>query len=446
MSIRLFLAVLFLVIGCIWTFRRPFIGVLIIIILFHLNLRVFGTGLEDIRFQYYATIVLLISYVINRKQLEEQQSAPVQLPIKFMFAFLAVCFATSAWAVMDSDLAFESSVDFAKIILFSYLMMKIVRSEKDMQILAWVAIGSVWYTAFMARWGEQWGWISDNEIGIATGGTGTHMMMFFPLILVMTIWGSKWEKIAAYLSIPFILDGLTVLPEGSRSSFLNLITASIAFFLLAPKTMRKRSLLPFVVGAVLFISVLAPPGYFDYMKTILNPSSEGSAASRSTINHASLQIFIEHPMGIGYNNYSTISMNYMPEEVLTDFGTRDAHNSYLKVLIEFGFLGFIFWAAIFISAWFFFRRVRKSIRPDEPPTRIQLYAFAFAAGLIGMTTAIYTHNYNDLDTLYWFASFSCILYNLQFPAGAKPEGSETGNLEIGKPAPAEAPVATVTNV
>ena len=49
---------------------------------------------------------------------------------------------------------------------------------------------------------------------------------------------------------------------------------------------------------------------------------------------------------------------------------------------------------------------------DQPPTKLQLYALAFELGLIGITLSVYTHNNNDLDTLYWFVAFSCALYNI----------------------------------
>lgn len=50
--------------------------------------------------------------------------------------------------------------------------------------------------------------------------------------------------------------------------------------------------------------------------------------------------------------------------------------------------------------------------PGRPPTRLQLYALSFELGLMGITAGIWTHSYNDLDTLYWFVAFSCIVYNL----------------------------------
>lgn len=413
MSIRLLLALIFLIVGCAWTLRRPFVGLLLVILFFHLNLRALGAGLEEVRFQYYSTIVLVISYFINRNRLE-QVPAPTLLPMKLLFAFLAMTFATSTWAVADTTLAFESAVDFGKIVLFSYLIMKIVRSEKELRILIWTILGSIWYAAFMARWGEEWGWISEHEIGIATGGTGTHFMLFFPTLALLAFWGNKWEKLAAYFIMPFVLDALTVLPEGTRASFLNLVLCMGVFVLLAPGMVRRKSLLPLSVGVVLFVFVLAPPGYFEYMKTILNPSMESSAASRDVINEASLQILMEYPMGIGYNNYALISMNYLPEEVLTEFGTRDAHNSFFKVATEFGVVGFVLWISTFVAAWVYFRRVRKTIQKGVVPTFTQLIAVTLTAGLLGIIGGLYTHNYNDLDSLYWVVALSCVVYNLHF--------------------------------
>ncbi|MFQ5630010.1 MAG: hypothetical protein ACE5I1_14685, partial [bacterium] len=100
-------------------------------------------------------------------------------------------------------------------------------------------------------------------------------------------------------------------------------------------------------------------------------------------------------------------------------------NSYLKVATEFGLLGFFVWATLFVMTYLYFRKVRKSRPRDRAPTRLQLYAFSLAIGLLGIAPGIYTHSYNDLDTLYWFVALSCILYNIQFPASAKEEHAES---------------------
>lgn len=410
MSIRAALAIVLLIIACFWTLRRPLVGVCLVIALFHLNLRVLGAGLEDIRFQFIATITLLLSYFMNREELLKVD-APLQPPLRWLFVFLGICVITSAWAAVSPGKAFEDTFEFSKIVLFAWLMLRIVQTEKDLRIVIWVALISVWYTAFMARWGTDWGWIDESEIGIATGGTGTHMMMFLPMLIIMAIFGSKWEKLGAYFIIPFVLDFMPITPEGHRATFLAMCTTVAFLFIFSPNRVRKKSIVPIVAGAVLFVFQLAPESYWEDMATILDPSAESSSASRGVINQASLEIIADYPWGIGYNNYSLVSLPYIPEEYLSNIGTRDAHNSYLKVACEFGVVGFIVWMTIFFTTWLHFRKVRKTMTKDQPPTNLQLYALAFELGLIGITLSIYTHNYNDLDTLYWFVALSCVVLN-----------------------------------
>lgn len=447
MSLRVLVALAFLIAGLIWSVRRPFVGVCLIIAYFHLNLRMFGAGLEEIRFQFLATIVLLISFIINQYKLQEH-ATPLRAPMYWLFAFTMICFLTSSWAVESIPLAFESAVDFSKIVLFAFLMVKVVQTEKELDILIWFTLACVWYTSFMTRWGVEWDWIDENEAGIATGATGTHVMMFFPLLITLGLTGRNWiEKAVAFAIVPFMLDCMTVLEGGFRSTFLTLLASVAGFLLFAPNKLRLRSLVPFAAGAVIFIYVLAPPGYFEYMKTILDPASESSAASRKAINTASLEILQEYPFGIGYNNYPLISMDYLDEEFLTDEGTRDAHNSYLKVATEFGVLGLALWLITFVSTYLYFRKVRKARPKDQPWNRLQLYAFSLAIGLLGAAPGLYTHSYNDLDTLYWFVALSCILYNIQF---REQEAQEAAELEArqrrklqsaGRPQPLRTPAS-----
>ncbi|MEK7729067.1 MAG: hypothetical protein AAB354_11690, partial [candidate division KSB1 bacterium] len=80
MSLRAAIALVALVIGCFWTLRRPFIGILLNVAVFHLNLRALGSGLEEIRFQFVLTIVLIVSYILNGEELNKEPELP-QPPI-----------------------------------------------------------------------------------------------------------------------------------------------------------------------------------------------------------------------------------------------------------------------------------------------------------------------------------------------------------------------------
>lgn len=426
MSLRVAIAILALVIGCFWTLRRPFIGVLLNVAVFHLNLRALGAGLEEIRFQFVLTIVLIVSYILNREELNKE---PVELlpPMKWMFAFLGMTFLTSAWAAADAAKAFDSAVDFSKIVLFAWLMTRIIKTEKELTILMYVMFAGMWYVSFMVQWGVEWDWVSIEEAEVATGGTGAHLMMFMPMLILLALFAKWRERLLVIFIIPFVLNYMPNAASGSRSTLVMFATSMAFLFIFAPGSIRFKAALPIAAAGLMFVSYLTPAEYWEDMASILAPQTEGSARSRFAINDASFAIIADYPHGIGYNNYSDISMHYMSEEWLTDLGTRDAHNSYLKVMAEFGIVGFVIWITSFFMTWLYFRKVRKSMTPGQPPTRLQLYALSFELGLMGITAGIWTHSYNDLDTLYWFVAFSCILYNLHMKQGAA------------EPAPEEAP-------
>ena len=411
MSIRAAIAILLLVVFCFWTLRRPFVGVCLVVSLFHLNLRVLGAGLEEIRFQFITTIVLLISYFLNREELNSELTV-TQTPMKWLFAFLGATFLTSLWAAGDAALAFDSAIEFSKIVLFAWLMTKIVRTEKEVRILMYVVFAGMFYVSFMSQWGVEWDWIDETEVGVATGGAGCHLMMFVPLMILLAIYGNWKEKIATIAIMPFVLNFLPNTTSGSRSTLVMLVTSMAFLFIFAPGSMRFKAAGPILIAGAMFVFFLTPPSYWEDMATILDPTQEGSANSRFIINDATFEIIQDYPLGIGYNNYAEISMKYLPEEVLTELGTRDAHNSYLKVMAEFGVAGFVVWMVTFLMAWLYFRKIRKTMQHGQKPSMLQLYALAFELGLIGISVGIYTHSYNDLDTLYWFVAFSGILFNI----------------------------------
>lgn len=315
-------------------------------------------------------------------------------------------------------------------------MSKIIKTEKELRILLYVIFAGCWYTSFMAQWGVEWNIIDEVEIGVATGGSGTHLMMFLPLMILMVIYGNWKEKLYVGAIIPFVLNFLPNTESGSRSTFLTLITVSVMLLLFLPGRMRLKALPPMIIGGLLFIFVLTPPGYFEYMMTILDPSSESSAASRALINEASFKIIQEYPLGIGYDNYPIVSMKYLPDEALTDLGTRDAHNSFLKITCEFGIIGFIFWVMTALMTWRFFRKVRRTLKSGGArPTTLQLSAMSFEIGLISIFPGLWTHNYNQLDSLYWMVALSGVLYTLQQRQTPEAEPAQSTK----PPLPAKAP-------
>ena len=101
-------------------------------------------------------------------------------------------------------------------------MTKIIKTEKELRILMYVVFFGMFYTSFMAHWGVDWDWIDLKEVGIATGGTGAHLMMFMPLLILLAIYGKWQERLAAIFVMPFVLDFLPNTPSGSRATLVML--------------------------------------------------------------------------------------------------------------------------------------------------------------------------------------------------------------------------------
>ena len=124
--------------------------------------------------------------------------------------------------------------------------------------------------------------------------------------------------------------------------------------------------------------------------------SIGDGNSRMDFWRDSLPILIDHPLGIGLRNYETVFQIYnqaiIPEKTVTY-----AHNDFLQLMIESGWIGSIALASGFFV--FLGSRARQIKRLDarRDPLRFYLAVGAFS-GLISMTL----HSFFD--------------FNLQIPA------------------------------
>lgn len=61
MSSRFIFWMIVLIVGCLWMLRRPVVGVWLNLAFLPLNPAQFGTGLEGVRFQFIATVCLVVA-------------------------------------------------------------------------------------------------------------------------------------------------------------------------------------------------------------------------------------------------------------------------------------------------------------------------------------------------------------------------------------------------
>lgn len=428
MSLRFIFWMLVLIGGCLWMLRRPVVGVWLNLAFVPLNPAQFGTGLEGVRFQFIATACLVVSYLIHHRsfgKMGKGGSGPLVLIVLWLLWAMIV----STWAVHSQALALEACLQYSKVLLLTFLLSRIIADEKEMRITLWVLFVSFGVKAFLDRWGVAWGY--GVREGLSGGSLRSSLALVLPTMAFLVLSSKRWwEWALAVLLTPFILDCFVL--KGVRSGFASVAAAGGLSFFFAPKAIRRSARLGIACVALGFVFFLTNPKFWDRMATILDPHSEGSAASRFIINRASWAMVKDYPMGVGLDNYQWVSPRYLEKRMLTGGGTiRSAHNTFLNTLAETGWPGFVLWLTAF--GWVWFRLLRIS-RMGPPAGFVSTTARGLSIGGVAIFPALWTHTGGRFDCLYWVIAFSIVLLRLSRQVEAKHDNQKNGPMTQGLPA------------
>jgi len=145
----------------------------------------------------------------------------------------------------------------------------------------------------------------------------------------------------------------------------------ICFIFLADKKLRKIFLVCVICAIPLFI-YLTDAAFIERTKTLFisgkslnnQEQTDQISSGRTEIWRYGVKMVRDYPFGAGPNGFKNLAHLYLPAEILNyrlgDNGVRSAHNTYLEVLIEQGFLGlFIFLIIICNTIYLLIKGVRK---------------------------------------------------------------------------------------
>jgi len=200
---------------------------------------------------------------------------------------------------------------------------------------------------------------------------GSYLLRFFPFILIIIlIYDVNLKKNKFYLSLFFAFYAHTIFLTGERTSFFLLALMFLLIFFLLNK-FRAILIFSFVffIMIVLFSNLFSDKKSYDrVVNTTINQIIEKNEKnqdfslkifSKEHQGHyiVAWRMFLDNPLfGQGINSFSKLCSL---EKYKKDDGicTNHPHNSYLQLLSEAGFLGFLFIFSIFfmISKLFFIR-------------------------------------------------------------------------------------------
>jgi O-antigen ligase len=131
-----------------------------------------------------------------------------------------------------------------------------------------------------------------------------------------------------------------------------------------------------------------------------------NTTSRSAIWERNFAAVLRRPIGYGVDAFPMVDM-------LTGGKFKTAHNSYLEVLVELGFLGLPLFMRMYVLSWRALQRVRRSMlaaAPSEEHDQVLVFARMLQIALVGNAVSGFflSMSYNMLLWVLFAVVIACV--------------------------------------
>lgn len=278
----------------------------------------------------------------------ERKSFPWSSISVMMLLFVLWTNITSVFAVLPDD-AWQKTIQFDKVILMTFLTMVLMNTEKRLDALIWIAVGSI---AFFAVKGGIFGFTTGLQ-GTVFGPPRTFIadnnalamatVMIIPLMHYLAqISPNIWLRWGMRAGIGLAL--ISVIGSYSRGAFVGLIAISAVWLWRS----QRRILYLILMGAALLVAIPnIPDKWYDRIDTIENFEEDQSAMNRLGMWGFAIDVAKDRPIvggGFGVFDDQRLYDIYRPE---TGGLRRSAHSIYFQILGSQGFVGL----ALFLLMW-----------------------------------------------------------------------------------------------
>lgn len=349
---------------------------------------------------FWIALATLIVYLLTQLGLENRITArPREVNLVFLLLVTGIL---SIPLALEPSQAFDSFVQFFKVVLIFVVMVNVVRTEKRLKTL-WIlvliascilCINGVndYQTGELALHGVRIkgsiGGLFDNPNDLAL-----HLVTMFPIALALAF-SSRYllSKIVFFAIALLIVAGIVV--TFSRGGFLALLAAS---GLLLWKLVRStRWLMLPLVGALAILFVLfAPSGY----KARISTTEDDSATARFDDFKRSMFIAARHPVfGVGMDNY-----------VLFSNSNKVSHNAYTQVAAEMGVAALAFYILFILAPFKRLWRIEQQSFEMQSQRRFYYAAAALQASLLGYMVASFFASVAYLWYIYYLVAYAVCL-------------------------------------
>jgi probable O-glycosylation ligase (exosortase A-associated) len=333
------------IVGCAYTLKRPYIGILLWSWLSYMNPHrlCYGFALNAPLAQITA-IVLLVSMLLSK----ETKKFPLNGLTGTWIVFILFMGITTFFAYFPDNAEFQYK-QVIKTQFVVFLTMMLITDMDKMNKLIWVIVLSIGYysvkgglftlmTAGNFRvWGPGGSFIEDNNaLAVAI------LMIISLMIYLYQTCPRKIVKVG--LGMAIFLSTFTVLGSQSRGAFLAICTVGLVYWFKSQKKVISGIGIGIIATALL---LFMPESWYTRMYTINTYEEDGSAIGRVNAWHYSFNAANHNVLGLGFDSWSleTFAL-YAPNPLLV----QAAHSIYFSVLGDHGWIGlFLFLLILFMT-------------------------------------------------------------------------------------------------
>ncbi len=303
---------------------------------------------------------------------------------------------------LEPLLAFQSLIEFLKVILIFVVMVNVVRTEKRLRGLFLLVLlaSCVLSMAALSDYAQGNLVLQGRRIAGVIGGLfsnpndlALHLVTIIPISLTLLLGSRGGLRKTFYLACSLLLL-LGLVATFSRGGFLGFVC--VLGFLSWKLARRNRIIFGGLALCVLVAAIaLAPSAYRSRIST----TSDDSATARTDDLKRSILVAVRHPVfGVGMDNY-----------ILYSNMNKATHNAYTQVAAEMGFAAFLIYVWFLITPFSGLRRLEQATRTATRRPPVFYLAIGLQASLVGYMVVSFFASVAYLWYVYYLVAYAICL-------------------------------------
>jgi len=344
---EIIVAVVTVVILIIITLRKPYIGLIVVVVSEFVRVGTLLPGFGAIRFQALMMGFLILIFMKDLI-LTRNIKIPSYPQNKAQIGFLMVMGVNVLFAFITTT-AYETFMAHIAVIAIYFIILGVLDTQRKFAIFI---ISFILANAFIALYGLNVYFIKGQELdnlamgGFVAGADDFAVVMNAVIPFVYFLYQSeKLNKKKLFYAILTIIFVTAVICAFSRGGWVSLI--GMLFLILLFSKYKTRTMIVIFLAFLVVLNIV-PNEFYDEFNTI---SSETSTASgRFELWWAAFQMFLDHPiLGVGMSNFPSMYGRFYIPDNPHSYHWLTVHSVYFQLISEMGLVGLL--SFLFIVYW-----------------------------------------------------------------------------------------------